>query len=378
MIFVDLKKHFPNRVRIIPSIGYSHEGRPIMALAISEGQNETRSQSQDPRPQFYIQGGIHAREWISHATLQYISFQLASSSDAAIVSLLEKGEFLIVPVMNPDGYVYTWNRDRLWRKNRRPNADHSHGVDLNRNFDARWGHEGTSKVPSSETYCGPFSASEPEVQAVSKFFESQNGIVMALDLHSYSQLILRPIGWTNKDSPHEKQLKKVGKKMAQIIQSVHDKLYISEKSVALYPTTGAAHDWFYMQKKTQVIHGESYTIRPYAMTIELRPTAEWFGPGFILDASEIIPTGEEILPAVLHLANYSLYHPLWTKKSFTHSSLAESILFSPYLYFLLPFLCFVIWTSRTLFASSKKCQNCTEKKPFMTESEKKNSMKEVL
>ena len=29
-------------------------------------------------------------------------------------------DFYILPVTNPDGYVYSWTTDRMWRKNRRP------------------------------------------------------------------------------------------------------------------------------------------------------------------------------------------------------------------------------------------------------------------
>ena len=34
--------------------------------------------------------------------------------------LLAVYDFYIVPVANPDGYVYSWTSDRMWRKNRRP------------------------------------------------------------------------------------------------------------------------------------------------------------------------------------------------------------------------------------------------------------------
>ena len=38
------------------------------------------------------------------------------------------------------GYAYTWEHDRLWRKNRKTNArSECVGVDFNRNRDFMWG-----------------------------------------------------------------------------------------------------------------------------------------------------------------------------------------------------------------------------------------------
>ena len=78
-----------------------------------------------------------------------------------------------MPVANPDGYDYTFDDDRLWRKNLRDNDGDGQvaigdGVDLNRNFPTRWGYddEGSSPDPSSDTYRGPAPASEPETQAL--------------------------------------------------------------------------------------------------------------------------------------------------------------------------------------------------------------------
>ena len=57
-----------------------------------------------------------------------------------IKSLLEENVFYIAPVFNPDGYVYTFTDDRLWRKTRRPTEkDGCIGTDVNRNLDFKWG-----------------------------------------------------------------------------------------------------------------------------------------------------------------------------------------------------------------------------------------------
>ncbi|ORZ33415.1 hypothetical protein BCR44DRAFT_122347 [Catenaria anguillulae PL171] len=314
--YKELAAQHPERVlKYLPKIGTTHEGRNQVALHITNVNSTTPL---DQKKQVYIQGGIHAREWISHATTQYITYNLLTSTDERITSILDETEIIVVPVVNPDGYVYTWEHDRLWRKNRRDNGNGAFGVDLNRNYDANWGHGGSSSFPYSDTYKGPSVASEPEVQALQAFFNSHPRTVAGLDLHSYSQLILRPIGWDRKDSPHEKQHKQVGDEIAKIIKKVHGKRYVSEKSIDLYATTGAASDYFYIQKfpvqgsavASKAPEGTKY-VRPYGFTIELRPSPEWWGPGFVLDKKEIIPTGEEILPAVLHYIENAVKHPLF-------------------------------------------------------------------
>ena len=58
----------------------------------------------------------------------------------------------IVMDANPDGREYVFDVNRMWRKNRAPNAGMSCvGVDLNRNYDLLWGIEtlATSSNPCS-------------------------------------------------------------------------------------------------------------------------------------------------------------------------------------------------------------------------------------
>jgi len=57
-----------------------------------------------------------------------------TSGDAAIVALLNKIDVIIIPLVNPDGYAYTFHGNRLWRKNRRQDSQAKYGVDLNRNW----------------------------------------------------------------------------------------------------------------------------------------------------------------------------------------------------------------------------------------------------
>ena len=49
----------------------------------------------------------------------------------------------IIVVANPDGYAYSHNRDRMWRKNRSLHSGQTcYGTDLNRNFPIGWGTTG--------------------------------------------------------------------------------------------------------------------------------------------------------------------------------------------------------------------------------------------
>jgi carboxypeptidase A1 len=101
-------------------------------------------------------GGIHAREWIGPATVSFIATKLLQGygTDPTITNILNHFTFHIIPVLNVDGYVYSFEHDRMWRKNRQPNQICT-GVDLNRNWDAGFGNAGASNYPCSDAYHGP-------------------------------------------------------------------------------------------------------------------------------------------------------------------------------------------------------------------------------
>jgi len=272
----------------VSSIGTSHQGRNIFAYRFGT----------PGKPQIFFQGLIHAREWITGAVVQYLTYHLLNTE----TSYLANYEFIVVPIVNPDGYIYTWTNDRLWRKNRRNNGG-SYGVDLNRNYDSHWGEGGSSSIPSSDTYMGPSAASEPEIQAVTKYFLTNRNIIAAIDFHSYSQLILRPYGWTTRNSPHEDEHFACGAQMQSLIRSVHGKVFDNIKSIELYVTTGTAGDWFYDEAVSNTF-GRSI----YAFTFELRPASAV--PGFQLPPSEIEPSGEEILEAFKYFIENAINNPL--------------------------------------------------------------------
>ncbi|KAJ3181853.1 hypothetical protein HDU85_003368 [Gaertneriomyces sp. JEL0708] len=292
-----LASTYPDLVTFTPSIGKTVGGRDIFAVRI------TNKKAPGDKPQFYLESLIHAREWISGATLQYVTDQLLQGygSDSAVTDLLDKTEFLLVPVVNPDGYAYSWTSNRLWRKNR-----NGQGVDLNRNFPDHWGQGGSSSSPSSETYRGPSAGSELETKALMSYFlnPSNKRIVGAIDIHSYSQLVLRPYGWTSANSPDETKFKAAGDGIASAIKANSGVSYSSIKSYNLYQTTGSTTDWWY---GAEVI-GKLKT-HIYAFCIELRPGSS-SSNGFVLPPSQIIPTGKEIFAALKSWTKYVLANPI--------------------------------------------------------------------
>jgi len=275
---------YPSLATFVPFVGQSLQGRNIPAIHLTAG-------TQPGKKKIFFNGGQHAREWIGPATVIYITEQLLSTYATDPV-LLDNIEFVIVPLINADGYTFTWTNNRLWRKNRRPNTGGSFGVDLNRNWDDHWGGEGSSSNPTSETYHGTAPFSEPESKAVADYITRTGPFLGAIDYHSYSQLVLRPYGWTTTPPPNEALAKVVGDGIAARILATSGVVYTSEPSWQLYYTAGTAQDWYYAPAKI-----------PLSYTIELRDTGNY---GFELPPAQIIPTGNENWVAFKYFATFIL------------------------------------------------------------------------
>lgn len=93
-------------------------------------------------------------------------------------------------------------QDRLWRKTRSdsgviPWSLFCKGTDPNRNYNINWSGPGSSGNPCAQTYSGRKALSEPEVRYQTDFIlKNKDRIKMYLSLHSYSQLMLLPYGYT--------------------------------------------------------------------------------------------------------------------------------------------------------------------------------------
>ncbi|XP_069829979.1 carboxypeptidase B-like [Dendropsophus ebraccatus] len=271
-------------------IGKTYEGNEMYVLRVGHPNLEG--------PAIFMDCGIHAREWISPAFCQWFVRELVSgySKDEEIKQLLTKMNFYILPVLNIDGYIYTWKKDRMWRKNRSPSSDKMcYGTDLNRNFNISWCDIGSSDEPCTEIYCGESPGSEEETKNVANFIlNNLQSIKAYISIHSYSQMLLYPYSYTFDPAPNAEELDQISKGAVSALSSLYKTKYVYGPSAStIYPTSGSSDDWAYAQG-----------IR-YSFTFELRDRGKC---GFLLPESQIRGTCKETTLAVKYIANYVLSH----------------------------------------------------------------------
>jgi Zinc carboxypeptidase len=275
-----LARRNPQLVKLVV-LGKTHQGREYIALKLTQGAREVPDGS---RPAVLYAATHHAREWISTEVDRrllnwYIDRWRANDRD--IRRLLKDNELWFVLVHNPDGYQYSFDAERLWRKNLRDNDGNgsvtaNDGVDPNRNYDEHWNYdeEGSSSLFPSLTYRGPAAESEPETRAMVSLFD-RVPFRFAISYHSFGPLLLYPQGWQT------------------LTPSADDPIYVAltgrdtDPAVAgfnpgvsadLYTTNGEFTDWAHADKRT------------LAWTPELNEGCE--GCGFVFPDDEALVEAE--------------------------------------------------------------------------------------
>ncbi len=269
------------------SIGQSLEGRDIWALKVSDHPDEVEPDEE----RILFTGVTHAREWATHEMMLYMTQYLTTryAFDPEVQRVVDNSVVWLVPVVNPDGYQYTWDHDRLWRKNRRINQTGCEGVDINRNYAFGWGGEGASDDSCSETYRGASPASEPETAAIQNVLDAER-FAIAVSYHTFGQLVLYPWGGTTHAlAESHTSLRAMGNKYATLAESVHGKIYRpGQGSFTLYVVSGDFNDYAY---------GATGAL---ALTPELRPGKASQG-GFLLPEGLIQANNEENMSSALWL-----------------------------------------------------------------------------
>ena len=183
-------------------LGETLQGRELIALKVTKDARKKDGR----KPAVLYTSNQHAREWITPEVNSRLLKYFVNgwrNGDDEIRKLLRENEYWFVIVANPDGYQYTFASEdtRLWRKNLRDNNENGttevgDGVDPNRNYPEhfKYDEEGSSSVPSSDTYRGPAEGSEAETQAIMRLYKRVD-FVFHVNWHSAGQWLLYPEGW---------------------------------------------------------------------------------------------------------------------------------------------------------------------------------------
>lgn len=160
--------------------------------------------------QILIQGGIHAREWITSLLVTRQAFMLREEN-------LPLGIWFL-PMVNPDGCTLAQTGAKafpafaeelsaingsedfsLWKANLR-------GVDLNCNFDARWGKgRGNLLSPAPSSYIGTRAESEAETVALVNFTRRVQP-VMTVSYHALGREVYYEFGQTGERLARDRRI----------------------------------------------------------------------------------------------------------------------------------------------------------------------------
>ncbi|KIY52782.1 peptidase M14, carboxypeptidase A, partial [Fistulina hepatica ATCC 64428] len=319
---------FPDNFRVT-NLGLSAEGREILGAVVS---NRTDDPDQDRQKlTVVIVGTQHAREWIATSTALYLMEALLV--DRSLRLLLNLYDFHIIPIPNPDGYVYTWEHDRFWYKNRQVlgRGIQCVGLDMNRDWGYKWKPEAkggaqldvddkydelsehadikasskkTKTVkkskktkppidPCSHWYPGNRPFESPEVNNLANYVQAiQTEVVSFIDLRSFGQMVSSPYSYSCKRLPKdaEDQLE-AALGAAKAIKSIHGAQYTTGTLCeTLYRAPGNVLDWMYARQGIK-----------YSYSVHLRDTGTY---AFLIPPEWILPVGEEISAMISYIASF--------------------------------------------------------------------------
>lgn len=220
-VFDSLQTLYPDII-MLRSIGRTQwRSVPIYAVKISDNVSV-----EEDEPAVLYTGAMHAREPLGNEVIIHLAKYLCTGYAVSpeVQRWVDSIEIWLIPVVNPDGFMYMFESARSnpwWRKNQRDNNenqrfDYSYdGVDLNRNFDWRWTRGGDT-TPSSWVYRGPTPGSETETQAWCDLARAQQP-VFGISYHSYGEIIIYPWSFQGRTTPDNDVYTATAGRLAQVI-----------------------------------------------------------------------------------------------------------------------------------------------------------------
>ncbi|KAL7425007.1 hypothetical protein Q5752_000694 [Cryptotrichosporon argae] len=267
-----------------------------------------------------VQTGSHAREWVGPASALYFIHSLVvdatadNSSHAA--KLLRAFTVTVIPTINPDGYVYSHEHARMWRKNRQPapavaataavkteaqsagaratsELAECTGIDLNSNWGYRW--QPSRKSPCSDAWAGSHAFEAQETQAVADYMNGTAGerrVTAFVDMHSYGQLFMFPFAHSCDEFPVDAEmLMEAGLGVVKAMRHQHDEEYEAGQACDLtLRAPGDAIDYAYGARDIR-----------WSYSAELRDTGTY---GFLLPPHQIRAAGDEVSAGLRFLADF--------------------------------------------------------------------------
>jgi len=232
-----LEKKHPKLVSI-EEYGKSVEGRPLLAIRIARRDGVKR-------PEALITASIHAVEFTGDRVALAIAEKLIDrdGADPWVTSLLDRMDFYVLPLANPDGYARASKRLNRGFTGRRTNA---HSVDLNRNFPYPKGIEPKNSVAGSHSklspnYLGPHPLSEPESRALDEFV-AKHRFFVAIGFHTTGSHFVYPWACHGEVCKHKQFFESMGKAFNEH-QKMHK--YKVHQAHDWYQRVGDLDDWLY-------------------------------------------------------------------------------------------------------------------------------------
>jgi len=230
-----------------------------------------------PKPVFWADGGIHAREIATpEVVMRMIDYLLNNyDTNADVHWLVDYHDIWLMPEVNPDGHHIVeaggdGNSPYLYRKNGNnvggsgcswpPTASDQFGVDDNRNFPFHWGCcNGSSGNVCDQTYRGTSAGSDPEDMAIVNMIRTlvpdQRGpgdtdpapltaTGVYQNIHTDAAVNLYDWGWSSTQMPNYAETNNIAAHMTAPNAGGNGYPYGSIIG-ELYPVDGGSIDWAY-------------------------------------------------------------------------------------------------------------------------------------